>query len=166
MASKWLQKLLPKASRPRSFLREIVAGSMFNRTDLRSSTSLEDIQTQIDVMRALARDSQINTALSYYATDATTVNTKGQIIWATPVEDNYSEVADIINTLLRQWDVNSYARDHILELGTIGTCRIAAIILWVLFAVSLVLWILKRKNFMQTEEAVAYKEFKKSLKNK
>ena len=34
-------------------------------------------------MRALARDSQISTALSYYATDATTTNTAGEIIWAT-----------------------------------------------------------------------------------
>ncbi len=53
-----------------------------------------------------------------------------------------------------------------VEPGIIGTCRTAAIVFWVLFAVSLVLWILKRSKFMKTEEAVAYKEFKKSLKNK
>ncbi len=53
-----------------------------------------------------------------------------------------------------------------VEPGIIGTCRTGAIVFWVLFAVSLVLWILKRSKFMKTEEAVAYKEFKKSLKNK
>jgi beta-glucosidase len=52
----------------------------------------------------------------------------------------------------------------VLELGTIGTCRVAAIVLWVLFAVSLALWIVKRNKFMKTEEAIAYKEFKKTLK--
>ena len=53
-----------------------------------------------------------------------------------------------------------------VEPGIIGTCRTAATVLWVLFAVSLVLWVLKRSKFMKSEEAVAYKEFKKSLKNK
>ncbi|MBQ3558269.1 MAG: glycoside hydrolase family 3 C-terminal domain-containing protein [Agathobacter sp.] len=53
-----------------------------------------------------------------------------------------------------------------VEPGIIGTCRTGAIVFWVLFAVSLVLWVLKRSKFMKTEEAVVYKEFKKSLKNK
>ena len=53
-----------------------------------------------------------------------------------------------------------------VEPGIIGTCRTAAIVFWVLFAVSLVLWILKRSKFMKTEEAVEYKAFRKSLKNK
>ena len=53
-----------------------------------------------------------------------------------------------------------------IELGAIGTCRIAAIVLWVLFAVSLALWMVKRNKFMKTEEAIAYKEFKKTLKSK
>lgn len=71
-------------------------------------------------MRALARDSQINTALSYYATDATTTNTSGQIIWATANDRSKSDVADVINKLFERWDINRYARDHILELATIG----------------------------------------------
>ena len=71
-------------------------------------------------MRALARDSQISTALSYYATDATVTNSDGNIIWATPIDDNSDDVANIINELFRRWNVNAYARDHILELATIG----------------------------------------------
>ena len=51
-----------------------------------------------------------------------------------------------------------------VEPGIIGTCRTGAIVFWVLFAVSLVLWVVKRSKFMKTEEAVAYKEFRKSLK--
>lgn len=91
---------------------------------MRGNESLADIKTQIDTMRALARDSQINTALSYYATDATTTNTNGQIIWATPTDDKYKDVAHIINELFNKWRVNSYARDHILELATIGNLYI------------------------------------------
>ncbi len=53
-----------------------------------------------------------------------------------------------------------------VEPGIIGTCRTLAIVFWVLFVVSLVLWVLKRSKFMKTEEAVAYKEFRKSLKTK
>ncbi len=51
-----------------------------------------------------------------------------------------------------------------VEPGIIGTCRTAAIVLWVLFAVSIVLWLTKRSKFLKTEEAVSYKEYKKSLK--
>lgn len=106
-----------------SWLRSVVSGSIFNRSMLKGDTSLADIKTQIDTMRALARDSQINTALSYYATDATTVNSSGQIIWATSDKD-HAEVAKIINDVFKRLDINSYARDHILELATIGNLYI------------------------------------------
>lgn len=116
---------LIKDNRPhKSFLRSILAGSLYRVSDIRGSESLADIHTQIDTMRALARDSQINTALSYYATDATTVNTKGQIIWATSNDPKNQEVAEIINKLFERWNINAYARDHILELATIGNLYI------------------------------------------
>lgn len=103
-----------------SWLRSIVSGSLYRVSDIRGISSFSDIKTQIDTMRALANDSQINTALNYYATDATTTNSSGQIIWATPSEPKYAEVAKIVNELFKRWDVISYARDHILELATIG----------------------------------------------
>lgn len=118
MASRLLERLLKTPEPKPSLLRKIVSGSFFKVSDLRGNTSLADIHTQIDTMRALARDSQISTALSYYATDATTMNTNEQIIWATSTE--IKELGDIINKLFKRWDVNSYARDHILELATIG----------------------------------------------
>lgn len=121
--AKWFDKLVgkdaPKQKKP-SWIRSMVSGSFYKISDLRGDTALADIKTQIDTMRALARDSQISTALSYYATDATTPNSSGTIIWATAVDKSYDEVADIINTLFKKWKVNSYARDHILELATIG----------------------------------------------
>lgn len=100
-----------------SWLRNVTSGSFLKMSDLRGATSIDDIKTKIDTMRALAKDSQISTALSYYATDATTTNTKGQIIWADSKDKN---CANIINGLFKRWNVNMYVRDHILELATIG----------------------------------------------
>lgn len=127
MANRWLDKLIPKNRYPSdisSYLRNIVTGSLYKVSDIRGNTSFADIKTQIDTMRALARDSQISTALSYYATDATTTNTAGQIIWATADDDKHKDVADVVNALFKRWEINKYARDHILELATIGNLYI------------------------------------------
>ena len=123
MAS-WFKRLTTQKKDDTSWLRSFIAGSIFKISDIRGQTSLQDIRTQIDTMRALANDSQISTALSYYATDATTLNSSNQVIWATSKTNQYKEVADIINTKFRQWNVNAYARDHILELATIGNLYI------------------------------------------
>lgn len=121
MAPNWIQKLLyVNKSKKVSYLRGIVAGSLYRVSDIRGSTSFQDIQTQINTMRALARDSQISTALSYYATDATLTNSMGEVIWATPVDPKDKNTAEIVNQLFKRWNVTAYARDHILELATIG----------------------------------------------
>lgn len=124
MAINWVQKLLPVRRHRKSYLRDIVTGSMYRISDMRGNSSLADIKTQIDTMRVLARDSQISTALAYYATDATTTNTDGNIIWAVPLDKNHKEAANVINACFRRWDINSLARDHILELATIGNLYI------------------------------------------
>lgn len=119
---KWFDKLVGRRAPKKpslSYLRSMISGSFYRVSDLRGNSSLADIRTQIDTMRALANDSQISTALAYYATDATTPNSSGQIIWATSSKE-FAEVADIINALFKKWRVNDYARDHILELATIG----------------------------------------------
>lgn len=122
---KWLDRLLPKPAKGPSWLRgTILAGALYRISDIRGNSSFADIQTQIQTMRALARDSQISTALAYYATDATTLNTSGQIIWATANDKKYDDAAKIINTLFRTWNINTYARDHILELATVGNLYI------------------------------------------
>lgn len=125
--AKWFDKLVGKNAHKMnivSYLRNMISGSFYRVSDLKGESVFSDIKTQIDTMRALARDSQISTALSYYATDATTTNSEGNIIWATPIDKQYQEAADIVNTLFKKWKLNSYARDHILELATIGNLYI------------------------------------------
>jgi len=118
----WYERLFSPKRKKTSRLRSTVAigGSIYRISDLRTNSDIEDIRTQILVMRALAKDSQISTALSYYATDATTPNTAGDIIWATAIEPQYQQVADLVNQCFKRWKVNNYAGDHIIELITIG----------------------------------------------
>lgn len=125
--AKWLDRLLGRSknmeiknNKFNTVLRSIVAGSFYRVSSLKGSSDFNTIINIINTMRALAEDSQIATALSYYATDATTVNSAGQIIWATAIDDKFTESAEIVNTKFKEWDINRYARDHILELATIG----------------------------------------------
>lgn len=127
----WLDRLLgrdrivQKELNPnRSFLRKLIAGSFYKVSSIKGDSSFQTIRNQIDTMRALANDSQIATALSYYATDATIPNSMGQIIWATSLDPKNQDSADIVNAKFKQWDVNRYARDHIIELATIGNLYI------------------------------------------
>lgn len=124
LKSSWLRRLFPANKPITSYLRRSLVGALFKMSDVRGTTSVADIKAQIDMMRALAKDSQISTALEYYATDATTTNSSGQIIWATAIDDKYTDVAEVINTLFKRWKVNAYARSHILELATIGNLYI------------------------------------------
>lgn len=125
-----LEKLLPKRRLSQqypnntSWLRYVTGGSLYRMTSSATNDSFNTIRQTIDTMRALADDSQISTALSYYATDATTVNSAGEVIWATAIDEKHKEVAQIINTLFKRWNVIGYARDHILELATIGNLYI------------------------------------------
>lgn len=124
--SRFIDSIVQIVTRPKplSRLRSIASGSFYKVSDLKSGTDYGDIKTLIDKMRALAKDSQVATALSYYATDATLPNSANQIIWATPVEDGPQDIDKIINALFKRWKVNSYARSHILELATIGNLYI------------------------------------------
>lgn len=124
---KWYNKIIKRNNKNKksSWIRNVlVSGSLYRVSDIKNSTSLSDIQSQIDTMRAMAKDSQISTALNYYATDATIPNSDGNIIWATAKDTQNNEVADIINALFSMWQVNKYARDHILELATVGNLYI------------------------------------------
>lgn len=123
MANRFFEYLFPKVER-KSWIQSVQTGSFYRMSDLRGNSDFQTIKTQIQTMRALAMDSQIGTALSYYATDATVTNQDGNVIWADPIDDNSKDVANIVNDLFKRWDVNSYARDHILELATIGNLYI------------------------------------------
>lgn len=122
----WISTLLNRQDNPvnKSFIRFLTSGSVYKLSDINTDSVVSNIKAIIDSMRALSNDSQVSTALSYYATDSTITNSEGQIIWATPKDNVTSDVADIINDLFRRWNINSYARDHILELATIGNLYI------------------------------------------
>lgn len=120
--SKFIDAIVNIVRRPKAIsrLRAMLAGSFYRVSDLKTGTDYGDIKSLIDKMRALAKDSQVATALSYYATDATLTNSANQIIWATPIEGGPKDIAEIIDALFKRWKINSYARSHILELATIG----------------------------------------------
>lgn len=120
MANRLFERLFPKEKRLPSYLKQVTTGSFYKMSDLRGNSDIANIKTIIDTMRALSTDSQISTALSYYATDATVTNTNGDIIWAVPLDNKTEDVAEIVNQLFKRWNVNAYAREHILELATIG----------------------------------------------
>ena len=119
----FIQDMLERLRNPlpqgHQFLKAAVGGSLYKLSDVQSFSDVSDIRTLIQTMRALAKDSQVATALSYYATDATTPNSSGQIIWATDV-DPKRQCSELINALFKRWKINTYARDHILELATVG----------------------------------------------
>ena len=119
-----LTKFLQPKQPYRSFLRYVTSGKAVNTSDLNGAHSVQDIRQKIQSMRALAQDAQIGTALSYYATDSTIANSAGQIIWATAKDKTNSKLAEIINNLFKKWKINLYARDHILEIATVGNLYI------------------------------------------
>ena len=116
----WVRKLRNKPSFVDSWLRSVTSGNMFNNSSVRGNSVQHDIKTQIEMMRTLARDSQISTALSYYATDSTVPNSAGQIIWATVDSDAPEDLQSVLDDLFDRWHIDSYVRDHILELATVG----------------------------------------------
>ena len=46
--------------------------------------------------------------------------------------------------------------------GVITACKTAMIICWIVFAVSLVLWITKRNKFKKTEDYISYQKYKRA----
>ena len=122
---RWWKKFLPKAPHPQdigSWIRKVVTGGVYRVSDIRTNSEFADILTQITTMRELTKDSQINTALNYYATDATIPNASGDIIWAVPVDDTLAArtAAQTVNDTFKRWNINAYIREHILELATVG----------------------------------------------
>ena len=112
-----LMRQLRKPQQRQSFLRYVTSGGLLRSSNFYGDSDISDIHNLIEAMRNLAKDSQISTALSYYATDATIPNSSGDIIWATSADP---DLAKIINEIFKRLKVNNYARDHILEIATIG----------------------------------------------
>lgn len=123
MSKGWTSVLRRVDNSGPSWLRKLITGSLFRVADSQFDSVSANIQHKVDTMRALAKDAQIAASLSYFATDSTLLNTDGQVIWAT-ADESHKEVAEVVNELLKRWKVNQYARDHILELATIGNLYI------------------------------------------
>lgn len=123
MSKGWTSVLRRVDKSAPSWLRKLTTGSLFRIADSQFDSVSATIQHKVDAMRALAKDAQIAASLSYFATDSTLLNTDGQVIWAT-ADEAHKDVAEIVNDLLKRWKVNQYARDHILELATIGNLYI------------------------------------------
>lgn len=123
MSKSWTSVLRRVDKSAPSWLRKLTTGSLFRVADSQFDSVSATIQHKVDAMRALAKDAQIAASLSYFATDSTLLNTDGQVIWAT-ADEAHKDVAEIVNDLLKRWKVNQYARDHILELATIGNLYI------------------------------------------
>ncbi len=93
---------------------------------------------------------------------------------------NYEEDPVVVSALREACHHNLYAIAHSCGMNGVGAdttiklteplvqtiSRIAMIFFWVLFAVSLVLWIVKVRKFKKTDAYISYKEYKKSLKTK
>lgn len=120
---RWWRNLVPEI-KPISYLRQLMSGTFYRVSDMRNDSCWSTVETVINTMEALASDSQIATALAYYATDATLTNSKGQVIWASPVDNETAQAAEIVNELFKRWNVDTYARDHILELAKLGNLYI------------------------------------------
>ena len=116
-----LMKRLRKPEEKRSFLRYVASGGLLRTSNFYGDSDISDIHNLIEAMRNLAKDSQISTALSYYATDSTMPNSSNDIIWATSEDP---QIATIINKIFKRLKINDYVRDHILELATIGNLYI------------------------------------------
>lgn len=125
-----LANLIKPKAPYKSFLRFVASGKAVDTRNLNGRTSVTDIHQKIQSMRALAQDAQIGTALSYYATDSTLANSAGQVLWATPTNPEDKRISDIVNKLLDKWRVNRYARDHILEIATVGNLYIPTTMLY------------------------------------
>ena len=116
-----LMRQITRKDEQKSFLRFVTSGTLIKNSRFYGNSDIADIHNLIEAMRNLADDSQISTALSYYATDSTVPNSSGDIIWATSDDP---DIANIINALFRRLKVNNYVRDHILELATVGNLYI------------------------------------------
>lgn len=118
----WIDKLLKRPERKRHWYGFVSSGKTLH--DAWTSKQARDISDKIKMMDALVQDSQISTALSYYATDATVPNSDGNIIWAVPQDGCTEDAANAVNDLFARWNINEYARSHILQLATYGNLYI------------------------------------------
>lgn len=85
-----------------------------------SATALKDRATMYNAMTQLKSDAIIGPAIEIYATNATGTNADGDVIWATPVNDDPESIqaAKAANARMKAWKLNWRAYSHMIELVT------------------------------------------------
>ncbi len=104
-------------------------------------------------------------AMLPYAVNALKAEKDDPVIVNAMVESMHHNLYTIINSAAMN-GVGPETTIRATDPKIISTIKTASIICAVLFIASAVLWVLKRRKFMKSEEYTSYKEFRKSLKNK
>ena len=104
-------------------------------------------------------------AMLPYAVNALKAEKDDPVIVNAMVESMHHNLYTIINSAAMN-GVGPDTTVRATDPRIISTIKTVSIICAVLFTASAVLWVLKRRKFMKSEEYTSYKEFRKSLKNK
>lgn len=101
----------------------ILAGTLTELSEIRLTASqLQERRTAYNAMTQLKTDSIIGPTLEIYATNATTPNLLGDVIWAEPsTSDEISaQAAEAANSRIKAWELDWRAYKHMIELVCYG----------------------------------------------
>ncbi len=99
----------------------VLTGALTDLDQIRQSTAaLKDRATMYNAMTQLKSDAIIGPAIEIYATNATGANADGDVIWATPINDDATSIqaAKAANERMKAWKLNWRAYSHMIELVT------------------------------------------------
>lgn len=103
---------------------KILTGQLTELSEIRMTASqLQERRTAYNAMCQLQQDAIMGPTFEVYATNATTTNLAGDVIWAEPTnpDDPMSVIAaKAANERIAAWELNWRAYKHILELITHG----------------------------------------------
>lgn len=102
---------------------QILTGALTELNEIRMTASqLQERRTAYNAMAQLQSDTIIGPTLEIYATNATTPNLLGDVIWAEPVsgDDLSAQAAEAANARIKAWQLNWRAYKHMIELICYG----------------------------------------------
>jgi len=103
---------------------KILTGQLTELSEIRMTASqLTERRTAYNAMTQLQADAIMGPTFEVYATNATTTNIAGDVIWAEPAQPNdpvATIAAQAANNKIKDWQLNWRAYKHILELVTYG----------------------------------------------
>lgn len=102
----------------------ILAGTLTELDQIRLTASqLQERRTAYNAMTQLQSDTIMGPTFEIYATNATTANSAGDVIWAEPAdgEDELTAIAtQAANERIKEWELNWRAYKHMIELVCYG----------------------------------------------